>query len=64
MMSGLAADGVDYIPGCNDSQQVGVASRFFMLFFQKPFLLGLIWNMIDSATQNGAVGFAFYQILI
>jgi len=27
-------------------------------------LLGLIWNMIDSATQNGAVGFAFYQILI
>ena len=64
MMSGLAADGVDYIPGCNDSQQVGVASGFFMLFFQKPFLLGLIWNKMITAIQNGAVGFAFYQILI
>lgn len=34
MMSGLAADGVDYIPGCNGSQQAGVDVESFRGYIQ------------------------------
>ena len=59
---GLAC-GIDVV-NCDIKLGVDAESGFFMLFSQKEFFLELVWNMIDSATQNGAVGFAFCQILI